>query len=55
MSPPSLHVVVEIEGTPRLYIVAQTWEEEQALRRWLELGFARRDVDDALEEIEEAA
>jgi hypothetical protein len=55
---PALIIVIELEGHPELRVVAASWEAEQALRRWLELGYARRDIDDALDrldELEEAA
>lgn len=59
MNGPELHIVVPIEGYPRLRLVAMTWEDEQALRRWLELGYARRDIANALDhlhdELEDAA
>jgi hypothetical protein len=34
--PPSLTIVVELEGRPELYIDALHFEDEQRLRSWLE-------------------
>lgn len=48
MSAPVLIVRLPIEGYPHLTIVAETFEAELALRRWLEFGYAARDVAAAL-------
>jgi hypothetical protein len=54
--PPQLVIVVELEELPRLQVVADTFEDEQRLRRWLAHRSTRRRLADALlDALEEAA
>ena len=53
MSAPYLLIRVEIEGYPDVRLVADTLESEHALRHWLTLGFARRDIEAALDYLDD--
>lgn len=51
MTAPALMIRIELEGFPELRFLAETWEAEHALRAWLELGFAGRNIAEALERL----
>lgn len=53
MSAPRLLISVPIEGLPEFRILADSLEDEIALRAWLGLGFAKRDIGDGLDHLDE--
>jgi hypothetical protein len=48
---PELLLALPIEGRPRLYLVAATLEDEQALRAWLRFSDALLELPDAVREL----
>ena len=57
--PPRLEVTVDFEGAPQVWLMADSWEDEQRLRRWLAHRATRRRLLGAvlgtLDGLEEAA
>jgi len=54
-SAPELHVVIPLEGSPRLYVEAETEGQELRLRDWLEAVPFARELVELAERWKEAA
>lgn len=52
--PPALEISVSIEGSPVVRLVALNEADEIALKEWLSRGFAKRDIERALADLDDS-